>query len=506
MSRIELLLRRYAASASLLRTGVEIIAVGDPSGAAFDYAVRQLVTAAREDGDGPWEELLRVSKALRWRRLTQPQPTQENEGLLEGCEALDREVRRLRGSVVQDSVLDALARTSAAMIDEDSPVGALVTRSVTEVGSGNCVVVVARRAAHPGVERWLRTIGVQVLLPVDLEAALGEVDLVYAVGPPRFFPPSMVTAPLAGELTFITPAWFTDLSLPRSALAQYAEGRVVVRSHVNREGDLDIPAVEIPAAEALDEDEMLPSPAWTRMRRPDRHPDVTEVEARKVLLSGGWALWLDDGERIRAVDPRQPAGERVVYADVEEVAPGTYLLVRTGITERRALYDAALALLGPLAPAVDESQASWKRRLSEELLTLGYNRVVRALTRAGVRASERARAWTDPNLIRPHSDDDFDLLLTWLGVASEPAVTHANRLRRALYQASADIREELENAVSQADLDALESNGSLALEIESAGFRGIMATRVLAVSPTTQIVQRRDARVLFPDGDARWLE
>lgn len=506
MSRIESLFRRYAATASLLRAGVEIISVGDPPGAAFDQAVRRLIAETREEDLGPWEELLGASKAVRWRRLTQPQPSHQNDALIQGCEEVARQILRLRGSVAGESVLDALALAADAMVKVDSPVGALVTRSVSEVGAGNCVVVVARRAAREGVERWLGNLRVRVFLPSDLETALGDVDLVYAIGPPRFFPTSMVTAPLAGELTFITPAWFTDLSLPRSALAPYAEKAVIVRSRMSREGDPDVPVLEDPSTADVGEEEMEPAPIWTRTRRPDRHVGVTEVEARKVLLTGDLALWLDDGDRIRAVDPRQPAGERVVYVDVEEVAAGTYLLVRTGTTERGALYEAALALLGPFASAADESQVAWKLHLAEQLSALGYNRVVRALNAAGVRAADRARAWTDPNLIRPHSDADFEGVLAWLGIASEPTVTHANRLRRALYQASADIREELENAVSRADLDALERSGSLGLEIETTGFRGILATRVLAVSPTTQIVQRRDARVPFPDGDARWLE
>jgi hypothetical protein len=132
--------------------------------------------------------------------------------------------------------------------------------------------------------------------------------------------------------------------------------------------------------------------------------------------------------------------------------------------------------------------------------------VVNDLLALGVRSAERARAWTDPNLIRPNSDSDFEATLGWLGVPRDPAMAYANRLRRALYQASAAIRDELESAVSRADLDVLDRRGYLTLGVETAGFRGILATRVLAVSPGTALVQRRDARVPFEDGGARWLE
>ena len=43
MSRIASLNQRYAASASLAQTGVEIVAVGDPAGARLNAAVRRVI-------------------------------------------------------------------------------------------------------------------------------------------------------------------------------------------------------------------------------------------------------------------------------------------------------------------------------------------------------------------------------------------------------------------------------------------------------------------------------
>jgi hypothetical protein len=196
----------------------------------------------------------------------------------------------------------------------------------------------------------------------------------------------------------------------------------------------------------------------------------------------------------------------VIYVDVGEVGVGTYLLVRTGVTERGVLYEAALQQLGPIAPDVDRSQEAWKAALSERIRAESYIQVVRRLQIVGVRAAERARAWTDPNLIRPSSDADFETVLQWLDVPRDPTVGYANRLRRALYQASAAIRDELERAMSRADLHELDQHGFLNLELDTPGFRGILATRVLAISPGTALIQRRDARFPFEDGGARWLE
>jgi len=75
-----------------------------------------------------------------------------------------------------------------------------------------------------------------------------------------------------------------------------------------------------------------------------------------------------------------------------------------------------------------------------------------------------------------------------------------------LYQASAEIGRQLEKAVSAADLTELESTGHLSLDVPTEGFRGILATRVVAISPYSEIVSRHDARVPFEDRSGQWLE
>jgi hypothetical protein len=46
----------------------------------------------------------------------------------------------------------------------------------------------------------------------------------------------------------------------------------------------------------------------------------------------------------------------------------------------------------------------------------------------------------------------------------------------------------------------------MSLDAKAEGFRAIIATRVLAISPHAEIVSRHDARVPFEDRSAQWLE
>jgi len=505
MSRIDALNRRYAASASLASHGVEIVAVGDPAGARLNGVTRKLMAVVREDGPGLWDDLVGAVKSLRWRLVTQPQPIALNWSLTNGAEQVAHQVRRLRGAVENDALLDELAAASALVSASDPPLGAVLLRSIGEVGSSDCVVVGANVAASAAMSEWLGELGVRVLTAGELERSHLAVGQSYVVGPPRFFRSSLVTAPVAASVSFVMPAWFRDRQIPQSPIAPYADGAICIKARVFTEGDLT--EQESPIAEGdVAEDEFLPQPVWGTRQSPDREPSSEEVEARKLLLSGGLALWLDDGERIRALDPYQPVGERVMYVEVASVRPGTYLLLRQGVTEHRALYETVLSRLGDRRPALEASQAAWKHLLQGRINQMGARSVEKELTNSGVKATERARAWAQSNLVRPHSDHDFELLLQWLGLPIEPSSGNATLLRRTIYKVSAEIREQLETAVSAADLSALERDGRLSLDLQAVGFRGILATRVLAMSPHTEIVSRNDARLPFEDRQGQWLE
>lgn len=506
MSRIEALNRRYAASASLARNGVEVLAVGDPTGARFNAAVRRLLINVREDGLGLWDDLVGVAKALRWRLVTQVQPIALNPAVREGAEELARQVRRLRGavSIANELLLDEIAEAARRASLEDPVAGPVLLRSVQEVGSADCVVVAVGVAAQSGLEGWLAALGVRVLTVGEIERQQIYVEQSYVVGAPRYFRSSVVTASHTPAVTFVLPAWFSDRSIPRSAISAYAEGAIRVEARVFVEGDTAEP-LSLVAEEAVEE-EFLPQPVWGVRPTGDHVPATDELIAHKVLLSGNLAIWLDDGDRIRTLDPYQPSGERVTYIDVAAVHPGTYLLLRRGETERGALQTAALRLMGTRSSTVDASQRAWKALLSERLAQHGYTYVCEALRRRGVKTASRVQAWTELTLVRPQSDHDFEALLEWLGLPIQPTFGYATMLRGLIYQASADIGNELEAAVDKADLSVLERRGNMSLDVQADGFRGIVATRVLAIAPHSEIVARHEARLPFVDRSAQWLE
>jgi hypothetical protein len=505
MSRIHDVIHRYDACREVLKHGVDIFAVGDPAGARLNAAARRALYQVDEDNRDVWGDLIRAANAVRWRRMTQPQPNAYGPALSEAVAGVLRAAKLLRIFVGDKALVDEIADAATCVGDTDSPVGAELLLSVKEVGTKACVVVASNGPARAGVHGWLEQFGVRVVVPSDLDNLPADVEQSYAIGPPAFFPASLVTAPATEAITFIMPAWFGNRSVPASSLAPHSDGGVVIGAKVHPVGDVAEPATEVPEGEEIG-DTFYPQPAWGSRKSEDREPESDEVEAWKIMLGGGLALWLDDGERIRSLDPRQPEGDRVGYEAVDDVQPGTYLVLREGATEHGAMYDAALAAVGQRAASITATQERWKQALADRLARDGAKRVIDELKARDVRSATRVRAWTAPTLICPKHEEALAALLECLGIPLQPTYANAVILRRALYKAIADLRQELEAALGRADLRALQRDGLMHLDLRREGFRGMIVARVLARAPFTEIVPRRQTRVPFPDCRAQWLE
>lgn len=506
MNRIHALNNRYKASAALARNGVELIAVADPTSAQFNSAVRRLIGTAVADNE-LWESLVGPAKMLRWRLLTQPQPSEFNQRLVDMAQEVVLQARRLRGAVSDQDLLEELIASAGDLADPGwrPQVGTELLNSCLEIGVNDCVVIAANKAAQCGLAEWLNAYGLTVMTLAENEKSGTFREQAYVVGPPRFYRPSVISAPITEGVSFVVPAWFGDRRLPQSVITPYADGAIQIKSRVFEVGDPEASEV-LADSYADEEDSYLPKPVWAVRKPEDREPTFEEVEARKILLSGGKAIWLDSGARIRAVDPLQPEGERVIYTEIDEVREGTYLLLRQGTTERGALYQIALAKMGNRSTDVEKTQAEWKDALSIQLRRLGPREVARQLRNIGVKAADQAKAWNDSGLIRPHRDEDFELLLDWLGIRSQPTLRIATQLRKMVYKASSEVRKELEHAISNTDLSILESVGHISLDAASGEVKGILATRVIAISPFIEIVPRYDVRVPFDDRSGQWLE
>lgn len=506
MNRLESLNRRYEISARFDGASdgpVVIEAIPDPAGARFDKALRNVITSLGEDAVS-FEELISPAKALRWKRLFHAQPVTLDGRLQVLAEQVIERCSLMEGAL-DEQLLEELSKASKCVVNTDSGFADELPVWIDDVGPEECVVVVANRSDVIEVREWLQRDGLQVLTARQALSAVLVRSQLYVVGPPIFYPRALVTAPVTDDISYLVPDWFRCRKLPTSSFAEFAEKAVDVKTRVRESESREVanrPAVEL--SDVLEE--YIPQPIWGKMGTSRCVPKSDEVSARKLYLSGGFAMWLDDGQRIRSLDPSQPVGERVTYMDVESVTEGSFLLLREGASERDILYKAAIDRLGYRAADIEASQTRWKRRLGDRLERRRHWCVEDELRAYGVKACEQVRAWTDPILVRPKSKRDFRLLLDWLDVPVQATFENADMLKSALRCESQRIRKELEDIIEYIDLGELERIGHVSLGGRDVGVRGICATRVLAISHIKRPVARSRTRLLIEDDGGRWLE
>ena len=280
-----------------------------------------------------------------------------------------------------------------------------------------------------------------------------------------------MTAPVTSGVSFFLPAWFGDRSVPRSAIAAYAEGAIRIEARMFTEGDTTEPELELPV-ESRGRERVSPaaglghSPVAATASRPPRRSRHTRCCSAATWRCGSMTA----NASARSTRTSQPVSASPI-PKCQPSEPGTYLLLRQGETERGALYQAAIAKLGQRGERSRclpgrHGSTCWPKD-PESSATAG---------RAGVagrgRPDRRPGAGLDGSQPDPpSSDQDFERLLQWLGIPIQPTFGYAAMLRKMLYQVSAEIGKQLEAAVSAADLSELETTGHLSLDVKTEGFR-----------------------------------
>ncbi|QDY66593.1 hypothetical protein FQA45_09800 [Glutamicibacter halophytocola] len=483
-----------------------MILVNDPIGESLNRTVCKLSRSIREHELNALEEIESAAKALLWRYVTRPQPLSHNQGIDEICRAIQQQVAHFKNKIQDRALLTDLTESVKQIGLGDPLTGRVLLESCQEVGAKNAVVVAASRPATQDLRTWLEPYGIAVVTQSELARLNAHFEITYAVGPPKFFGSSVVTSPATNELSYLLPSWFKDRSIPLSAISAHSEGKIQIRSRLYSVG----PALEVaakPLEENLELESYLPQPIWSRPRgATTEHVEEDRAQARKIYLSGEFSIWLDDGERIRTIEIGNPPGERVSYTNVGSIKRGTFLLLRQGVSEYGALADASKKALGNLAREIEFTQSNWKQALGKKINEHSKTYIIKQLEMEGIATPNRAFAWVEKDLICPQKKSDFLALLRWLQVPVEPTLSNAMALRRQTYKTRNDIHRQLEKSIANADMNHLERNGFLQVGYETEGFRGILATRVLAISPDHEIVPKSNLRVPSSDRSARWLE
>ena len=201
----------------------------------------------------------------------------------------------------------------------------------------------------------------------------------------------------------------------------------------------------------------------------DSQKDDEIVECRLMrFVDGRYVLFPEedielDEERIDVLVDAENSNERVVEISVAELDEDSIILLRDGETSMQAIIPEADKYMGKSAPQHRSNQAKWKIKLLEKLRTLGRERVDRDLKDRGIERPY-SKDWSRPTGMRPQSDKNFEILLSYLGFSDmerRQIFESSTRIRGAHSTAGRNITHGLKQAFANVNIDDIYAAGSL---------------------------------------------
>jgi len=503
MNRIQFLTSSYEALERMLRSqsAIRFRLLEDTEGAEFNQAVNHFVSEVREINDDTVKTVVSMAKCLRWRRFMQPQPVASDWKSRELCEQLEQRCEVVRKVVANGVALDQLLSSAQRLLDEDSAV-VKELRLLDSEDDGDYLLVVRDRSTATLIQSWLEDQNLQVSAAQDIRSEQHWFDFVHVLGFPRAFDPSIFSSPVGDDVDYVFPSWIHCRSLPESSLMGLVENPLSMTVH-----NSEILNSTIRTTEGEPDDGLswyLPEPVWSVPPHDRSCCSSDLVDARQIYLSGGWETWLDDGERVRTLEIDKITGVRVSNLAPEEVTVGSYLLLREHESERGLLKRLAQSRI-PRAEETISEQRFWKERLLARIKQIGVERVRRELRNLGVGAYRQVDTWSDMELIRPKSDNDFLSLLDWLDIPREPTFQDVRTLQSEVRRISHEITAELENQASRVNPEELERQGHMHFKVSTDGVRSMVATRVMAIRSSVQKVPKSFTRTLRKNDCDWWI-
>lgn len=532
----------------------ERILIEHPELEALSVLIGKFRGALGESADDAyWEPVVRMLVRARWDAATTPLPlSSPGAGL---AEARRSAVARLRQC---PRVAPELAAAAADLADRladlgasaDDPLGDAV-RDVLSHWAGELDASMARRGiaedsqltldgagglgapltdtGWPGVGRRVAVLLRNGRYSEDVKAAVARfgrpiavltppaliasrpLDLVIAVGPSAWFPPSVTRTGRARRLVFAYPAWLRD-SEPQEALLA-GSGQRATRSRIApAPARTSLPFdAGLPLAPA---DEWVPQADWRGISAAGHQPRGNEASSEPIdawlfALASGEGVYLEAAEGSRAYIAEIDEDVSVRQELTARIQEGDFLVLRT---EGDGDYIRVMAdsILGRDAPRLRALQAEWKSKLADAMAELGSRGLRAELQQEGaIRASDQnVRQWIRPDSIRTRDPADFAAIVSVIGERARfrelwnAMGTIDSAHRRAGFQVRALLLAELRGgdrsvltARGWADFDVAEIEGEGALRV----------ARVEGRAPDKQPVTPSRTRHQFEIGRDLWL-
>lgn len=305
-------------------------------------------------------------------------------------------------------------------------------------------------------------------------------DNVIIVGPMRWFPDYVITAPRAKRFYIVRYQFLGDGWRPRTGfIAQSSRGSTTpLPDIVTSNADIEV----------VEAEEILPTVDWDAFSQQIVRQASAEqefVDVQLIILDGNRGVFLEVGGSELVIDLRSE--DLVHRVKIEQLEPGLFLIVR----ERGSgdyIVPLANRLLGEHAAPARAAQRHWKSELRKAVWLRGIDSVLNGLRRMGARSASTGnlRNWMSDSerKIRPRYFEDFRAIMRYLELLDqvENYWKQARRINKAHLMAGVQMKKLLLAEVRKTDLSRLERYGYQAFALSEYETR-IHAYRISEVRP-----------------------
>ena len=222
---------------------------------------------------------------------------------------------------------------------------------------------------------------------------------------------------------------------------------------------------------------------------------------RQFALANGKQVFvqIDGGDldfvNVVAVDSQNQLTQSEISP--RSIGVGNFVVLREGQSDSEALLLQAASNLGNRYAEIVENQQVWKFTLQAAIDKYSLGKISRNLVDLGLKSENRIRDWTNPSLRRPLRDEDFRILLKYLGLNVNKYYESATVLRRTILQAAMEFRYQLEKAINDIPVRNLLTEGTVVIKAPVSGIANLFVSRIVGVSPNEVYVDRQKIRIPF---------
>lgn len=255
-------------------------------------------------------------------------------------------------------------------------------------------------------------------------------------------------------------------------------------------------------SEGSREDHVMELPIyWARNNSSTVKTQEGQELCRQFALANGKQVFIqiDGGDldfvNVVAVDSQN----RLTQSEISprSVGVGNFVVLREGQSDSEALLIQAASNLGSRYPEIEKNQKIWKSSLQAAINKQGLKKVSRDLVDLGLKSENRLRDWINPNLRRPLRDEDFRILLKYLGLEINTFYESATLLRRTILKVAMEFRNQLEKAINDISVKNLLNDGTVVIKAPVSGIANLFISRIVGVSPIEVYVDSQKIRIPF---------